>query len=107
MVSSGAFNWVLVVLSAVGAAVGIAAWVRHRGMARLFLALTALCFFALFLIPTIFFAPLSGEQQVFDPAAAQELESAARTVYEIVPVLLVLSLAALIMGLAFLLAKRE
>ncbi|HUT97858.1 MAG TPA: hypothetical protein VM054_02125 [bacterium] len=107
MVSSGSFNWVLVALSAVAAAVGIAAWVRHRGTVRLFLALTALLLTAVFLVPTLLYAPFSGEQRVFGPEAAAELERVTRTVYEIVPVLLVLILAMLLVAVVFLLLKKE
>ncbi len=107
MVSSGMFNWVLVTLSVAAAGVGVAAWARHRGTARLFLALTALLLTAVFLVPTFLYAPFSGEQRVFGPEAAAELERVTGTVYEVVPILLVLTLATLLVAVVFLLLKKE
>jgi hypothetical protein len=107
MASSGAFNWVLVALSAVATAVGVAAWVRHRGAVRLFSALTALFLTALFLVPTLLYAPFSGEQRIYAPGAAAELERVTKAVYEIVPVLLVLTLASLLTAMVLLLLKRS
>ncbi len=107
MSPGGAFNWVLVALSGIAAAVGIAALVRHRGPARFFLALTAVFLFAVFLIPTLLYAPFSGEQQLLGPEVVVELERTTGTVFEIVPILLVLTLAAFLTGLTLLLLKRE
>jgi hypothetical protein len=107
MISGGSFNWVLVALSAVAAAVGVAAWIRHRGAARLFLALTALLLTAVFLVPTLLYAPFAGEQRIFAPDAAAELERVTRTVYEVVPILLGLTLAAFLVALVFLFLKKE
>jgi hypothetical protein len=107
MVSSGMFNWVLVALSALAAGVGVAAWVRHRGTVRLFLALTALLLTAVFLVPTLLYAPFSGGERVLGPEAAAELERVTGTVYEIVPILLVLTLATLLVAVVFLLLKKE
>jgi len=107
MVSGGSFNWVLVALSAVATAVGVAAWIRHRGAARLFLALSALLFTALLLVPTLLYAPFSGEQRIFSPDTAAELQRVTKTVYEVVPILLGLTLATLLVALVFLLLKKE
>lgn len=107
MGSGGAFNWVLVALSAIAAAVGITAWVRHRGPARTFLAISAVFLFAVFLIPTLLYAPFSGEQQLLSPEEVVELERTTGTVYEIVPILLVLTLLTLLTGLTVLLIKKD
>jgi len=107
MISSGSFNWVLVALCAVAAGVGVAAWIRHRGTVRLFLALTALLLTAVFLVPTLLYAPFSGEQRILTPEVAVELERVTGTVYEVVPILLVLTLASLLVAVVFLLLKKE
>ena len=107
MTSGGSFSWVLVGLSAAALVAGVAAWAKRRGAVRLFLALTALLLTAVFLIPTLLYAPFAGEERLFDPETRAQLERVTRTVYDVVPVLLTLTLASFLTALVLLLRKEK